>query len=376
MKQQLKFWSSCLVVVWCSTSQVNAAAIAYDEVTAGATGAANAVVAGASDLSAAFFNPAGLAWQEGVQALLGSQSRTRNLNANINGSSPEGEGSLGDLTTLAISWLPEGNDWGVSTTLSTPYSLNTDWADASFSNQLGETKIQMQRYSADSFWRVKNNLAASLGIDIYDASAKLNSGGASFSGSDWSKAGIHAGLRWEFVPFWVLGVNLRQGVDASVSDNTGASLNLQLPDELTIGVAHDLLDDELRLELDVKRTNWSSFADMNVMQNGVATQSLAVQFKDTTDIALGATWFWRHDTQLRFGYAYHEAANSLDNFQAALADLNGHQFSAGFGGAMSGMHLDMAYTYAYHPNADVSGVYAGNYADTKSSLMFSLTKKF
>ncbi len=187
---------------------------------------------------------------------------------------------------------------------------------------------------------------------------------------------MHAGMRWEFSPFWIFGAHARQGAKVNVSNGIGSNMDMNLPDELSLGVAHHLMDDELRLELDMKYSKWSSLADMNVMNNGVVSQSVPVNLKATTDIALGATWFWRHDTQLRFGYAYEQGANKLAGYQPAIADQTGHRISAGFGGIMSGMHLDVAWAGVFYPDANASGANAAAYSDARYSLMFTLTKKF
>lgn len=377
MKQSLKILSGCLLLASVFPSQTWAAGFAYDDLTAGAAASANAVVAGADDLSAAVYNPSGLAWQEGVQVMLGSLSRTRNMKVELNGNSYAGADSAPDLGLLAISWLPEGERWGVAASIVTPYSLKTDWS-AAFPDQLGETYLNMQRYAADVFWRGNNTLGVSMGLDVYDSTAKLSQGTASFSASNWSKVGAHAGLRWEFAPFWILGATVRQGADVSFSSQDNSRLDISLPDEITIAIAHNLLDDEMRLELDVKHTKWSAFSDLNVVNaTGSPTPTpRTINFRDTNDIAIGSTWFWRNDTQLRFGYAYQDAANKLDSFQPAIADQVGHRFSTGIGGLLSGMHFDLSYAYVYYPTVDVTGDYAGAYNDAKSSFMFALTKKF
>jgi len=348
-----------------------AGGIAQEDLTAAGAGVANAVVAGADDLSAAFYNPSGLAWQQGVQGMVGNQSRYRTLSGDVG----PGDGRLKDLTIFAVSWMPEGADFGAATSIITPYSRRTRWKGA-FADQLFETRIDLQRYAVDGFWRVNNATGVSLGLDMYDSSLIMNSSGQSFSGSGWSHVGAHAGLRWQFAPFWTLGVNLRQGTDVNVSNSAGANADITMPDEVSIGLAHDLLDDEMRFELDMKHSKWSSFQDLTVSNAGAVSQSLAVNMKDTTDVMLGLTWFWRDQAQFRFGYAYEQGANELNGYQPAIGDQAGHRISLGFGGEMSGMHLDMAWAGVIYPDVDVTGVYAGTYGDARYSLMFTLTKQF
>jgi len=374
MKLGLHFKGIAICLALITSQQTWAAGFSHDDLTAAAAGSANAVVASADNISAAIYNPSGLAWQEGVQAMIGNQSRHRNLQGDLPIGSVTGTAGGSTLSMFAISWLPTGGSWGIAGSIATPYSTDTDWHQ-SFADVLGETKIDLQRYTLDSFLRVNNTLGVSAGLDLYDVSSRVNSSGASFSGSGWSDVGFHAGLRWEFTPLWILGATLRQGMDVSVSDK-GSQFDFKLPDELTLGLAHDLLDDEMRLEIDIKHSRWSSLDALTVQSNGVVNQSLATNLKNTTDVSLGMTWFWRQNTQFRLGYAYLDKANKDDGYQPAIADFKGHRLSAGFGGMMSGMHLDVAVTGVVRKDANATGAFAGNYSDNFLSWMFSLSKKF
>jgi len=373
-KEGLKICIATMLMC-CSSYHVYAGAFANEDLTPAGAGVANAVVASADDLSAAIYNPAGLAWQQGVQTMVGNQSRYRNINANVAGVSHEGDAVLGGVNLFAISWMPHGSKWGVASSMVTPYTTRTNWA-AAFPGQLEETKMDLQRFAVDTFWRVNNTLGIAAGLDVYDASVLLNTNNNTFSGSAVSDVGAHASLRWAFQPLWSLGFHMRQGVDVTLENNTGSALNMNLPDEFTLGVSHDLMDDEMRIELDIKHSKWSSFSDMNVVNNGIVSQSIVANLSDTTDISLGATWFWRHNTQLRLGYAYEQGASQINGFQPVLADQTGHRLSVGFGGMMAGMHVDMAYAGVLYPDVDASGAYAGTYSDARQSLMFSLSKKF
>ena len=364
-----------LVTVFACTSQsALASTFTNEDIAASAAGAANAVVASADDLAAAIYNPSGLAWQQGVQAMVGSQSRYRNNNAEVGGLSYEGDANLTDRNMIAISWLPHGSDLGIAASMSSPYGSKMDWS--ALYPALGSMDLRFKRYTVDGFYRINNTMGVAMGLDAYNASLSLADNTTTFAGSDWSKIGGHASLRWEFSPFWFVGLNVRQGIDVKLSNSAGAQATVTLPDEISLGVAHDLWDDEMRVELDLKHSKWSAFEDINVSNNGVTSKSIVTNFNDTTDIRLGAIWNWRHDTQLRFGYAYEQGANPSDGYQPLLSDQSGHKLTAGFGGVMSGMHLDVAYTALLTPKVNATGTYAARYSDARYNLMFSLTKKF
>ena len=352
----------------------HAATFVNADITPTAAGSANAVVAGTGHLSDAFYNPSALAWQEGVQAMFVNQTRYRNSSVSVAGVGHDGKTKPSIADAFAISWLPKGSSLGVVASVSKPYAARSNWS-AIFPN-LGFTDLEAQRYALDGFWRVNNTLGVSVGADIYDTSLRMDSVTTLFSGSDWSEVGGHAGLRWEFMPFWTLGMHYRQGVVAKASNSAGDIAQIQLPDELTIGVSHSWWDDEMLLALDIKRSNWSALKNINVSNSGTNLQTNLANLRDTTDVMLGATWFWRNNTQLRFGYAYEQGANQADGFQPLLADLTGHKITLGFGGMMSTMHLDVTWTGALYNDLDATGAYAGTYSDDRYSLMFSLSKKF
>ncbi|MDQ7005354.1 MAG: outer membrane protein transport protein [Ghiorsea sp.] len=355
-------------------STVHAATFVNSDITPTAAGSANAVVTGSGHLTDAFYNPSGLAWQEGVQAMFVNQTRYRNSRVDVAGVGYDGLTKPRTADAFAISWLPRGGNLGISGSISKPYASRSDWS-ASYAN-LGFTDLEIQRYALDGFWRVNNTLGVSAGFDMYDTSLRMDTNNTSFSGSDWSDVGGHAGLRWEPIPFWTLGVHYRQGVNVQASNNVNDIARIQLPDELIFGLSHTLWNDEMLLALDIKRSNWSTLKSINVSNSGVNLQTNIANLRDTTDVMLGATWFWRHNTQFRFGYAYEQGANQADGFQPLLADLTGHKITLGFGGMMSSMHLDMTWTGALYNKMNATGAYAGTYSDNRYSFMFSLSKKF
>ncbi|MDQ6990077.1 MAG: outer membrane protein transport protein [Mariprofundaceae bacterium] len=374
MKGGWNLMRKILLLLCCFTwNQAGAAGFANEDLTASGAGVANAVVASADDVSAAMYNPAGLAWQGGLQILLGNQSRYRTAGVDVNGSSSSADVGLADVGLFALSWMPEGSDWGVSGAIVVPFSSRLDWNDAFLTSpqQLGGMDMEMKRYSLDSIWRIHSGLAVSLGVDSYDSRVLLNQNASTFSGSGTGAIGLHAGMRWQAQPFWMLGAFLRQGATLDITAGNNV-LSIQLPDELSLAVAHDV-DDLLRVELDIKHTRWSAMSDWNVTGSAL---SLGLDLQDTTDVLLGATWYWRDNTQLRLGYAYEQAANVADALQPALLDLTGHRFSAGFGGMMSGMHLDVAYSWVTYTDTDVTGTWAGSYQDAQQSFLFSLSKSF
>jgi len=220
---------------------------------------------------------------------------------------------------------------------------------------------------------LSSTLAVAHGLDIYQSRIRMTQGAASFSGSDRASFGINVGVNWKPAPFWRAGMVLRTGTKAKVKQGV-QTVNLNLPETLTLGVSHDV-DDAFRLEGDVTYTHWSRLKNLNV-QGGAINHALAL--KNTFSLKTGLTYYWLPNTTFRFGYAYEQASNTSTAIQPALMDQPGHRFSMGAGGDLMGVHIDLAYAYGFYAHQTVTApaAFAGNYRHRTQTLAFSLSKKF
>jgi len=160
--------------------------------------------------------------------------------------------------------------------------------------------------------------------------------------------------------------------------NGDARVNVPLPDVLQFGVAHVFFD-RLRLELDGSWTRWSTFDSLDVVGEGGSGAVLnPLNLRDSFSAMLGLTWFWREDAEVRFGYAFDEAATHKAGFNARIVDANTHRFSLGAGADLMNMHVDAAYTYVYTPARSISGSagFDGRYKLRRQVLSLALTKAF
>ena len=168
---------------------------------------------------------------------------------------------------------------------------------------------------------------------------------------------------------------LRSGATINVAGKASDSMSFKLPDQATLGIAHDF-NDVWHFETDVKWTRWSALKDMSVKTAGIVTQPNALNLRDTLTVMAGLTWTWRENTQLRFGYAYDQGANKSAGFSPLLADQDGHKISAGVGADVYNMHIDLAYQYGLYNKKTATGTFAGTYRDRRQSMLLSVSKKF
>ncbi len=339
---------------------------------ASAAGVANAVVAGADDVSAATYNPAGLAWQDGVQVMAGVNLQYRNSSVRIPAGVASNLGGASNLSHLYAAWIPRESNLGVSLAFNRPFEADNNWTGA-FAGT-GSSVLRMDRLSLDGIYRLNSNMAFAVGGDWYLASATMTQPGQRFSGTGRTSFGGHASMKWKPAPMWSLGATARIGSNIKIDSGT-QNLSIKLPDEFVFGAAYDAAD-AVRLELDANWSRWSKLKDLNVVNGATVVQANALDLKDTLSLMFGVTWFWRENSQFRFGYAYEQGANSSTGFHPVVADQTGHKIALGAGGDVFGFHGDLAYHYTFYPKKSASGTYAGTYRDRRHGLAFSVSKAF
>lgn len=363
-----------IVLLGCMfASTAQAAGFASSAFSTSGLGVANAVVAGADDVSAAAYNPSGLAWQNGIQGMVDTIVQFRNSSVKQGTRVAPNTGGDSNLNDLYLSWMPRESRLGVALAFNRPYDMENDWSTA-FAGT-GRTRIRMDRLSLDAIYRLGSDMAFSIGGDWYLSKVEMTQPGQSFSGSDKTSFGGHLSMKWKPVPLWSVGLLARVGSTIELSDASNRSMEIKLPDELTVGVSHDMAD-AFRLELDANWSRWSNLENLNVLSGATVVQSNVLDMDDALSLMAGLTWFWRENSQFRFGYAYEQGANSDTAFHPAIADQTGHKLSLGAGGDLFGIHVDLAYAYTFYPENTVTGTFAGTYRDRRQSLALSVSKGF
>jgi long-chain fatty acid transport protein len=342
---------------------------------ASAAGVANAYVATADDASALAYNPAGIAWQSGISTTAGIHMDFRDSSVVLPaGPVAPNDGNESTIGHIYASWMPRDSRLGAGIGISPLYKTNNEWNTA-FPGAAGLTKLMVDHITLDLIYAINSDLAFAVGGDWYITRATLSQGIQTFQGNDLASFGGHASLMWKPMPAWSAGLMFRSGSKISISGQTNDKLSFKLPDEVTVGIAHDFTD-VWRLEADVKWTRWSALKDMHVSTLGLISQSNPLDLRDTLTAMTGLTWTWRQNSQIRAGYAYDQGANRSLGFNPMIADQDGHRLSLGAGGDAFGVHMDLAYSYTYFTNKTATGTYAGTYRDRKQAVNFSVSKTF
>ncbi len=341
---------------------------------AAGVGVANAFTATANDASAVVYNPSGMAWLSGVNVTVGLDMEFRNSSVKLPVGIAPNSGSEPTLGYIFATWSPLDSDISAGVGFAPLYYINNDWG-SNLGPNAGLSKLTVDHLTGDVVYAVNSSLALSLGADWYVSRVNLTQGANSFRGNNFAGFGGHVSLMWKPALGWSMGAMLRSGASIDVTGKSSDSMAFKLPDQVTLGIAHDF-NDVWRLETDVKWTRWSTLKDMSVKTVGIVTQPNVLNLRDTFTVMAGLTWTWRENTQFRFGYAYDQAANQSAGFNPLIADQDGHKLSAGVGADVYNMHVNLAYQYGYYSKKTVTGKFAGTYRDRRQSMLLSVSKKF
>ncbi|MDQ6976049.1 MAG: outer membrane protein transport protein [Mariprofundaceae bacterium] len=377
MNNQWKAWSASIplcVAIMAGGTAVNAAGFANQDFSISGVGTANAVIAGVYDASAASYNPAAIAWGEGLNIQVNSNGRFRNNSVKVPTGVWPNLANAPDAVSTNITWMPHGSNFGLGLSLGTPFHNSTIWSPGM--PNVPDSWLRVRRATFDIVYAATSTLSMAYGLDVYRAKTLMTQGLLSFSAKDKSSFGGHASFNWKIAPLWRMGLMLRKAPRLQLTANNN-ELRLDLPDQIGLGISHDQ-GNAVRWELDTEWSRWSALKDMSVraINTGAVLMAAPASLRDTISIKAGMTWFWRRDTAFRFGYAYDQGANKKSAFQPMISDQAGHRLSLGFGGEMFGMNLDVAYSYAFYSKLKVSGTYAGEYRDRQTTLGVALSKAF
>lgn len=358
------------------------AAFAGLDMSARAAGAGNAFTATADDPTAMHYNPSGLAWQRGVNLAFSGALRYENMSVKQTSAlgTPYNQQKIGNLAGVYGDWMPADSRVGIGFALDTPYSLRSSWG-TSFGGAARRTTLDVFHAGLDVIYEASSSLAFAVGGDWYGARGNIDSSTTTFHGSDYAGFGGHVSAMWHPRPAWSFGAMLQSGATvklngiASGAVNGNADIKVKLPDVARIGAMH-VFNDAWQVEMDASWTRWSTLKNLNVV--GSTTELNTLNMRDSLGLMAGLTWFWREHTELRFGYAFDQAATKDVGYNARIVDANTHRFSIGAGTELSGMHIDVAYVYAYSPNRTISnsGAFNGVYRTRRQSLALSVSKHF
>lgn len=403
-------------------SESQAAGFFIREQSAAALGTAFAgVTAAAEDPSHLFFNPAALAFQEGVQAQaatswimprakLASATASTAVGAPISGRSRKGDIAEDAVVPVFYGTYQMSPQWHIGLGVSAPFGLTTQYPDNWVGRYHGvDSELRTININPTVAFRPNPQLAIGFGVQIQYVEARLTNaidfgtlaggvsnpltdGSAELEGDDWA-AGVTFGIIGDLTPTTRLGFAYRSqvshtlqgdvdftldaaGIGAAISAatglfrDTGAKADLTTPESFSFGFVQKLSDRfDVRGEAALMR--WSRFEELRVrFDNPVQPDSITEQqWNDSWFFALGGTWRATEALRLRVGIA-HDQTPIQAKYRTPRVPDNDRTWLA-FGATYEPtpwLSVDFGYTHIFVQDSEVRLTAAGVGNATRGNL--------
>jgi long-chain fatty acid transport protein len=366
---------------------------------------AGAVVARADDLSAIFYNPAGLVQLPKIQVMGGFSTFIPRVKIVTH----LGPMATSDLMQSSPSFAPHiyasyqvGERVWLGLGLNSPFGLGIQYPPTWNGNtNIIRANIQTLNFNPTMAFKVTDYLSLGAGLDIMYFSLKLKRilpipllgpQALDIQGSSWG-VGFNLGLLIKPADYLSIGVSYRSQVKQQVEAtarfrpfNTfdgDASGSIVLPDMVFAGIMVKPLK-QLSVEGGIIWTHWDLFKRLDIkFTNALGTLSEPKSWHNTWRGQLGVEYRALTWLDLRAGYAFENEPmpDSSADYLVPCPDRR-HNFSVGTGFHWRALTLDLAYTMVVLMNRTVTnsrafGVLPSEYQDRLSHVVvMSLGYKF
>jgi long-chain fatty acid transport protein len=421
-----KILLSCVIF----TTPLAAQAAGFALIEQSASGMGNAFAGGsavAEDASTIFFNPAGMTYIQGTQAVGALHLIKPNAEFNNQGSvralpRPLGSegGDAGDLAFVPNLYfktdITDSLMLGVG--VNAPFGLKTEYDDNWIGRFQGvKSEVKTININPSIAFKVNNQLSLGFGVSAMRLEAELtsavNAGGiestSKVKGDDWG-FGFNLGAIFQATADTRIGVAYRSKVEQHLKGdskspftalnpirtrtlNTDVTADVTLPESLSASV-FSRLDDTWDLMGDVTWTRWSQFDELRIIRDNGTNSTLAVtpeNWDNTMRYSIGINYHYSDTIKLRAGLAYDEEAVS-DKFRTVRIPGNDRKWlSLGAGWQITpASKLDVGYSHLFISDAKIhddqripvapsptgKGLVSGNYDASVDILSFQYTHNF
>jgi long-chain fatty acid transport protein len=344
---------------------------------AAALGSGGAFAARASDPSAIFFNPAGIADLDGIQVLANPNVIFYGIDYAGVPPSP-GYGVTEEMETTPFFPTALYGTYRVDERLAvgmgilSPFGLQVEWDSPDrYSGRFISTlsKIQPFFFTPTVAANVAPGLSVGLGLQVVYSKVKLRRhipqpfGGTTYDvgrieleGGYDPGFGFTAGARYEFLEHWVAGATYRSkvnvdykgdadfeqtptgnaAIDAAVAaqfpPDQNVDTSIEFPAQILSGVAF-MPNDLWAFELDVNWTQWSSFDVLEIQfsKTPERDQLIHSDWEDGFNVRAGVEYQARPDIAVRAGYYFDETPQPDKSVGPLLPDADRNGLTAGLG---------------------------------------------
>jgi long-chain fatty acid transport protein len=420
---------SCFVVLLVSLVSASIAlggGFQLNEVGARAMGMGGAFAARANDLSAMYFNPAGLAYQMGVGVSLGATAILPSTSF-TNATSGKATDMVKQTFTPPHFYLGYGdkNGWAFGLAVFCPFGLGTLWPEG-WEGKYIALKTDLQNFVVNPTvaYKVNDQLSFGLGISYTWSTVFMKYNIATYSqvtipppplpvpsavpgrvelraeGSAWS---FNAGMIYKPVPDLSIGISYRHSTlvsytgSATFYDMLALSpylrggpgrTKIEFPNQGFAGVAYQISSD-LSIEGDFQWIGWTTYKELKLeMPTGTVFPLTGKPLQGTT--ASKKTWanafmgrlgveYLLGDVSLRLGAIYDKTPQPNSTLTPELPDANRIEGTVGLGYKFAAHYsVDVAYQFIMFSDRTVTGaggdlnVFPGTYKSTANLIALTL----
>jgi long-chain fatty acid transport protein len=336
-----------------------------------AMGQGGAFAARASDLSAMYFNPAGLAYQQGTQLLVGATLIVPKISfygpdqLNTNQETKMVSQTFNPINVYASYQITDDLVAGVG--VNNPYGLGTEWP-ADWSGRFISTKVDLQTFFFTPTLAYKFSDKFSIGVGMNYVTGKVTIKRVASDPFDphanvtieanGTAIGFNVGAMYKLSDEISIGASYRSQakIDAngtatfdpyrSVYTQAGdVSSSLTLPATGYFGVAYRPIKN-LSLEADYQYVGWSSYNQLAItFKNDNSSAVMPEDYSDTYILRFGGE-YTMGDWQLRAGYLFDHTPVPTNHVEPLLPDANRNEVSVGFGYSLTkNISVDLSYMF-------------------------------
>ena len=352
-----------------------------------ASGMGNAYAGGsaiAEDASTIFFNPAGMTYIQGTQAVGALHLINPNAEFNDKGSikaagfPPKGgEGpNAGDLAFVPNLYLMTEINPSVKigVGVSAPFGLKTEYDDKWIGRfQADKSEVKTININPSIAFKVNDQLSLGFGVSVMRAEATLtrqvnrvvaSETDVEIKGHDWGY-GFNLGAIYQATADTRIGMAYRSKVEQHLEGksssprvaalNTNVKADVTLPENFSVS-AFSRLNDTWDLMGDVTWTRWSQFKELRIdFANATLDAVTPENWENTMRYSVGVNYHYSDAIKLRAGLAYDEEAIK-DEFRTARIPGNDRKWvSLGAGWQVSpASKLDIGYSHLFISDATVN----------------------
>lgn len=324
---------------------VLASGFALPEQSAAAMGMASAFVGQADDVSAVWYNPAGITRLEGTQMSAGAVEIYPSFKHDtIFGTTESIEHKLHTTVHLyGTSKLSDRVAFGIG--INNPFGLSTTWSPASITSAVATlSSVKTLNVNPNVAYRISNALSVGVGIDYLWLDAILNSTRLTLAG-DGDGYGANASLLYGVSDKMNLGFSYRRKikveVDGKINKILPAKTNITLPDEYKMGISIKT-SDALTVNIEADLTNWSTYDQIELPVIGIIDPK---EWQDTWCYRLGGQYRLSDSWKLRAGYLYDTNPVREEYLDTRVPDSDRHGPTVGLGYTSGKLTIDAAYFY-------------------------------